>query len=58
MCICYFRQRRRRYYTGDLSTLTFTNPNYQRTSTETINSDRPPREWRIFRFNKRAVSVA
>lgn len=52
----FSRQRRGQHYNDEFSSLTYTNPNYQRTSTETINSDRPPREWRIFRFNKRAVS--
>ncbi|KAL4225514.1 Low-density lipoprotein receptor-related protein 4 [Mactra antiquata] len=52
------RQKRRQHYMEDFSTLTFTNPNYQRTSTETINSERPLREWRIFRFNKRADRVS
>lgn len=52
------RQRRRSQYMEDFSSYHFTNPNYQRTSTETINSERPPREWRIFRFNKRNERVS
>lgn len=52
------RQRRRQQYSDEFTSLTFTNPNYQRTSTETINSDRPPREWRIWRFNKKADQVS
>ncbi|WAR04037.1 LRP4-like protein [Mya arenaria] len=51
------RQKRRQAYQGDISFM-FTNPNYQQTSTETINSDRPPRDWRIFRFNKKAERLS
>ncbi|XP_055957563.1 low-density lipoprotein receptor-related protein 4 [Patella vulgata] len=47
------RQRRRRYNVDVFSTLTYANPNYQKTSTETINSDsRSLRGWQLFRYNK------
>ena len=41
--------------------LTFANPNYQKTSTETINLERTSsaesQEWKIFRYNKKDVST-
>ncbi|KAL3843281.1 hypothetical protein ACJMK2_021223 [Sinanodonta woodiana] len=59
LIIIIWRRQKRRHYTGEeLSALTsFSNPSYQQTSTETINSDRPPREWHIFRFSKKSERV-
>lgn len=51
------RKKRRQPYMSDFSTLTFTNPNYQRTSTETINSDRTHRDWRFLKFNKQSEQI-
>ncbi|XP_022326935.2 low-density lipoprotein receptor-related protein 4-like isoform X2 [Crassostrea virginica] len=62
--IKYRRRRKRQTYlveNDEFSSLTYANPTYQRTSTETINVDRGSlsgsQEWRIFKFNKKKEKV-
>eukprot|EP00106_Octopus_bimaculoides_P021308 XP_014788750.1 PREDICTED: low-density lipoprotein receptor-related protein 4-like [Octopus bimaculoides] len=48
-------KRQKRRSAPEFITLTFTNPSYQRTSTETIDTDRQSRNsnsWRLFRFDR------
>ncbi|XP_055996988.1 low-density lipoprotein receptor-related protein 4-like isoform X3 [Ostrea edulis] len=61
-----FKHRRKRQTyrveNDELSSLTFANPTYQKTSTETINLDKNSlsgsQEWKIFKFNKKKEKVS
>lgn len=53
--IFFVWKRQRRRSTPEFITLTFTNPSYQRTSTETIDNERQSHgssSWRLFRFDR------
>ncbi len=52
---CY-RQRKRRE-ACELTTLTFANPTYHRSSSEHISIERRVKPWRFFRYDKNDVSV-
>lgn len=57
------RKKRQTYEVGqsEFSSLTYSNPTYQKTSTETINVDNSSlsgsQEWKIFKFNKKKEKV-
>lgn len=59
----WYRKRRQGYLvdSDEFVRLTFANPNYQKTSTETINLERSSstesQEWKIFRYSKKDVSI-
>ncbi|KAJ8299613.1 hypothetical protein KUTeg_023673 [Tegillarca granosa] len=62
VCVVVWRLWKRKRNTYDVDheefvSLTFANPTYQKTSTETINVERPvssgSHEWKIFRFSKK-----
>ena len=57
----FFRHHRRHYNVEEFRTLTYANPTYQKTSTETINSNstdqRSVRSWHMFRFHSSQVSL-
>ena len=61
----FIHRRKRQTYlveNDEFSSLTYANPTYQKTSTETINVDRGSlsgsQEWRIFKFNKKKVRTS
>lgn len=57
----FYRKKRQTYEVGqsEFSSLTYSNPTYQKSSTETINVDNSSlsgsQEWKIFKFNKKKV---
>jgi hypothetical protein len=63
MIIVLYRKRRQGFLvdSDEFVRLTFSNPNYQKTSTETINLERSSstesQEWKIFRYSKKDVSI-